>query len=85
MHGEVLLRQCCGLQEGDKHRQIFTHKHTQNPGSDGSVVVMASLTENNPSGFALINKYIYKIIRHAKELLDIVEDILLCILNLAAV
>ncbi len=52
MHGEVLLRQCCGLQEGDKHTHIFTHKHTQNPRSDdeceGSVVVMASLTESDP-------------------------------------
>lgn len=51
MHGEVLLRQCCGLQEGDKHMQIFTHKHTPNPRSDGSVVVMASLTERDPWGF----------------------------------
>lgn len=65
MHGEVLLRQCCGLHEGDKHTHIFTHKHTQNPRSGdesvGSVVVMASLTVNNPWGFALIN--VQKIIR----------------------
>lgn len=49
--------------KGETNRQIFTHKHTQHPRSDGSVVVMASLTERNPWGLALINKYIYKIIR----------------------
>lgn len=51
MHGEVLLRQSCGLEEGDTHKQIFTHKHKENPRSDdesdGSVVVMASLTESS--------------------------------------
>lgn len=31
MHGEVLLRQCCRLHEDDKHKWIFTNKHTQNP------------------------------------------------------
>lgn len=34
--------------KGETNRQIFTHKHTQHPRSDGSVVVMASLTERNP-------------------------------------
>lgn len=46
MHGEVLLRQCCGLQEGDRNRHL--HTNVPNPRSDGSLVVMASLTESDP-------------------------------------
>lgn len=49
MHGEVLLRQCCGLEEGDKHTNIYTD-YTKNPSSDESdesLVVMASLTASS--------------------------------------
>lgn len=48
MHGEVLLRQCCGLEEGD------THGHIEHPRPgyeyDGSVVVMASLIKSSLEG-----------------------------------
>lgn len=51
MHGEVLLRQCCGLEEGDTHTNRYLHTNTsKNPRSDdepdGAVVVMASLTKS---------------------------------------
>lgn len=50
MHGEVLLRQCCRLQGGDKHTHtVCTHiKSRLDDESNGSVVVMASLTERSP-------------------------------------
>ena len=49
MHGEVLLRQCCGLQEGDKHTQRYLHTNTL--WIHGLMVVMASLTESDPGVF----------------------------------
>lgn len=53
MHGEVLLRQRCGLRQGDKNTPIFTPKHRRNEDDDGSVVVTGSLTDSHPGGLVL--------------------------------
>lgn len=51
------------------HTQIYTQAHSRsNDESDGSVVVMASLTESYPWGFALINKDILCILNSAADL-----------------